>query len=472
MKRLGEIFRWMVILWPVALYFSYFPVISLGSDESMNFELSVPLIYLVIFDVVGVIVMLREKKMAVLWQKWWWALFPVFATMSVLWSSNMVRGVLTVAVLWLIYFAVVFIVSLKKQIVDEKFFGRFFQVFFGATIAVCFWCVLQCILDAMGVPREYTLMCQGCTSYSFGFPHPNGFAIEPQFMGNLLLAPLVCMGWLMLVFRTGPASCCPPPKFLLSQNFFGGPLRSCHPFVSSAKMTILFFIVTTTLFLTFSRGAIYAFIVAMIFMAIVFIKNCKKILLLFAMITGSFLLALNCQGILAQVSPTDDTYFTGITKVLNHLSLGTVDVSAVSSAFDGYVEESTTTRMMLTEAGLKTWTMNPQTIVFGVGLGGAGNAMYHAGFTDSPKEIVQNEYVTVLLETGLIGAILCLALVVMAIKAVLKLPHGMSVILTLFVAYGVSLLFFSGLTNAMQIYLLPAILVVALPEKLEKIVQV
>ena len=83
MKRLGEIFRWMVIFWPVALYFSYLPVISLGSDESMNFELSVPLIYLVIFDVVGVIVMLREKKMAVLWQKWWWALFPVFATMSV-----------------------------------------------------------------------------------------------------------------------------------------------------------------------------------------------------------------------------------------------------------------------------------------------------------------------------------------------------------------------------------------------------
>ena len=51
-----------------------------------------------------------------------------------------------------------------------------------------------------------------------------------------------------------------------------------------------------------------------------------------------------------------------------------------------------------------------------------------------------------------------MVLLVMAVKVFLKSPNA-GLLLGLMVSYGVSLLFFSGLTNALQIVLLPGILV-------------
>ena len=50
MKKLNKIFKDLVKLLPLVLFFSYYPVISFGANETMNFELSLPLIWLVIFD--------------------------------------------------------------------------------------------------------------------------------------------------------------------------------------------------------------------------------------------------------------------------------------------------------------------------------------------------------------------------------------------------------------------------------------
>ena len=302
-------------------------------------------------------------------------------------------------------------------------------------------------------------MCLGCTSYSFGFPHPNGFAIEPQFMGNLLLAPAITSGWLILRSR-------PQVKYY----------------------AVLFFIFSATLFLTFSRGAIYAFAVAMIFMVTWMGVKQKswKVLWTFAIMAGAFLFTLNLQGILSQVSPTNDTYQSGVAKVLNHLSLGIIDIRQAQqtkkdetisesivdktqdeeneSAFDGYVAESTEIRKMMTRNAIKVWSQDFRTILFGVGIGGAGQAMYDAGLTGSPKEIVQNEYASLLLEVGLLGVILVIALIIATICVVAKSSANVA-ILTLLLAYGISLLFFAGLPNALHIYLLPACLWIVLKTK-------
>ena len=72
----------------------------------MNFELSLPLIWLVIFDVVAFGIMIKKKMLFKDCKKMWvWMLFPIFATLSVLWSMNFLRGLLTVGILWFIYFA-------------------------------------------------------------------------------------------------------------------------------------------------------------------------------------------------------------------------------------------------------------------------------------------------------------------------------------------------------------------------------
>ena len=435
----NKFYRILLYILPAVLFFSYYPVISFGANESMHFELSLPLIWLVVFDITALILLIKKKCFVEVFKKWQFLLFPAFLTLTVLWSANRVRGILTVGILWLLYFAAVSFYLLRNETRDKKFWQNMWRIFIGSSLVVSAWCLVQCILDVVGVPRESSLMCLGCTSSSFGFPHPNGFAIEPQFMGNLLLAPAILCGIKMF---------------------------------ENKKTLLLFFIFSSAIFLTFSRGAIYALIVAMIFFTVMKIVQTKKWreMLLWPVIILAFLFTLNLQGILAAVSPTNDTYFSGIAKVLNHLSLGIIDiraketssVGAVSeedneSAFDGYVEDSTNIRMALTGAALKTWAKDPQTILFGVGIGGAGQAMYDAGNMDWPKEIVQNEYASLLLETGITGIALIIYTAVLILKA-LKKSANLEMNLTLIFGYGITLLFFAGLPNVLHIYIIPAVL--------------
>ncbi len=486
MKKLSKILRWLIYILPAVLLFSYYPIIPLGVSETMNFELSLPMIWLVVFDVISLVILVRQRDFS-FFKKWRWLLFPIFATVSLAWSDNLVRSVLTVGIIWLVVFAIYAILRFRKEFLDARGFSyTFLKFFFASALAICAWCVVQCVMDVMGVPRDYTLLCRGCVYQMFGFPHPNGFAIEPQFMGNLLLAPT-----LVAIYLEGAN--------ILSWAAFARPVATGGRRLSSRcrapealrkniwrHLSILFtiFILTFTLFLTFSRGAIYAFIVGLIFMSAAMIvkkTNMKRILAVWGVVALAFLAALNVQGILAQVSPTNDTYVSGVSKVLNHLSLGIIDIRGTTeevsveegevataieeSVFDGYVEESTNIRTELTHNAIKVWSRDFRTMVFGVGIGGAGQAMYNAGLTGSPKEIVQNEYASLLLETGAVGILLAILLVVMIVKNIRKNPMSI-IIMTLGVSYGVSLLFFSGLANALQIYLLPPVLYIVLRKKL------
>lgn len=441
---------------PAVLFFSYYPVIKLGASESMNFELSLPLIWLVVFDVVAFGIMIKKKMLFRDCRKMWvWMLFPIFVTLSVLWSLNSLRGLLTVGILWFIYFAGYAFFSLRSILKEAGVKEIFWKMFFGSALVVCGWCLVQCILDLAGASRETSLMCAGCTYKMFGFPHPNGFAIEPQFMGNLLIAPAIVSAW-----------------FGLKKN---------------KQYFWLFFIFAVTIFLTFSRGAIYAFVVAMIFMTVFEWVRQKdwRVCKTFLIIAAAFLFTLNLQGVMTQVSPTNDTYVDGVAKVINQLSLGVIDIRESKSeilpeeanapnletvdeeakedkaVFDGYVEESTDTRVRLTDAALMVWRKDFKTIMFGVGLGGAGQALYVNGLSPAPKEIVQNQYASLLLETGLVGMVLMVMTLVLIVRAVYKNP-AREVIWTLILAYGITVCFFAGLPNALHIYLLPAILMVIL----------
>ena len=540
LERSCGVVRFLIYVLPLALFFSYHPVISLGVGESMNFELSVPLIWLVMFDAVGVVVLIREGifgKIAKKW-KWWWLAFvaaPGFVTVSLLWSMNLVRGVLTCGVMWLILIACGVMVGLRGWFSAEEFRRKFCRWFFGAALFACAWCVIQCVLDVAGVSREYSLMCLGCISYSFGFPHPNGFAIEPQFMGNLLLAPAVVAAWLYTKKQNSRKLGLERSR---GDNFYNGSVGAhtklqfrdslrdrCKNYAGSCSLgpnflLFCFFIITFTLFLTLSRGAIYAFVMGLVFMsAFVVVKWKKKwrlvmksVGIVWGMAVLGFLCALNAQGIMAQVGPTNDTYIDGVAKVLNQLSLGIIDIrgkgevvdnmsgegvkeaqsvsvseettgegsvdvgdadvavvekpvensedeAKVEAVFDGYVAESTNVRMELNRNALAVWARDFKTMMLGVGIGGAGEAMYQAGLTGSPKEIVQNEYVSLLLEVGVVGVSLLVLMLVMVVRVVLKSGGaGVGMVLTLMVAYGVSLLFFSGFANALQIYLLPMVL--------------
>lgn len=616
MKILRQLLWALVYALPAVLFFSYYPVISLGANNSMNFELSLPLIWLVIFDLAAFIAMFKAHGSTLSDRRFFLlALFPLYLTLSIFWSANPLRGLLVAGVMWLIFFAVfalLYILPLTGT--PPRLRQNVLRSLLISSVLVCAFCFVQSILDILGLSRETTLMCAGCTYRSFGFPHPSGFAIEPQFMGNLLLAPTLTAIYL-LAFR---------PQFASKLRRIG--------FILAA------FFLSTTLFFTFSRGAIYAYAVALLVLLIFTIvlktrqKSTKASLsknqsteqprwgFILAIPIASFVFSLVLQGTFAALGPTSETFTSGIAKSIHQLSLGIIDFrpsdsvsfstsapvspvensthlvenseetvekdytnvennptsvekptqnvdnsstssgkpvqnpttscaelvqnsansvqnsqnsannsvqnpvdnSASSAAppddnpvFDGYVAESTNIRLSLNHTAIQTWlsapyrnqitvgadcsqpyselctTFTPSSILFGVGLGGAGTAM-HARYPDvvtSPKEIVQHQGFSFLLETGLIGILLLIFELLICFyprlfsanfldgRAARELQSqsaahsvtnplqisfwshpALPLLLALIIAYLATLNFFSGLPNALQIYLMPPLL--------------
>ena len=453
MKFLDKIRAILLIAMPAVLFFSFHPVISLGENSYMNFELSLPEIWLVIFFLVNLpqIKNLAKfygpKKTAIAF------ILPLYFSISIIWSANHARVILTCGIFWLLVFAALNIIyMLKKQAKLQVLLQKSLLISAAAVSAIC---LLQCALDLAGLSQQYTLMCNGCTYKMFGFPHPNGFAIEPQFMGNLLLAPaLLCL----YLFAT--------KKYLIKKP----------------AQLIITILIIAVLFLTLSRGAIYAFLAAAAFQQTYLAAKNKKVQSLLksaGLVVATFALALFMQGVFATVSKTSDTFYSGVTKSLHQLSLGKIDLrpqaskdastqslapaaeeAAVQedSKFSGYVAESTDTRVNLNSLAVKTWASNPQYLVIGAGLGSAGIAMNNYAPSEiGPKEIVQNEYVSLLLETGALGCVIILAIALYTIK---KADHQSAPLLgSILIGFVLTLLFFSGLPNALHIYLFPLLFI-------------
>lgn len=515
LSRLRRFIFALIYLLPAVLFCSYYPLISLGSDRSMNFELSLPLIWLVLFDATLLLAFIlldqehrrsRPRSRAAARKQSFWgfnfpgltdrqfflfSLFPFFATASILWSANPLRALLTAGLIWLVFFAIFALLHLLPALgLPFRFRTKFLTAFFISTAAICALCWLQSFLDLAGLSRDQTLLCLGCTYHSFGFPHPSGLAIEPQFMGNLLLAPTLTALYLLVFHhprRSSSARTQNNPSFTLSRRQFRLVLAAACFF-------------SATLFLTFSRGAIYAYAVALVALAIFALvrHTFRPSLLLIPIFT--FLAILGVQGTFAALSPTSETFLTGVTKSIHHLSLGLIDLrptpsglaetpeaseppadpaetsetseapaatpdSSTDAIFDGYVPESTNVRLSLSSTALRTWIHSPWTILFGVGLGGAGTAMHslYPDLVTSPKEIVQNQFISLLLELGLIGVLLLVFVFYLAFcsrygRPRLRSHPALPLLIALLLAYLVTLNFFAGLPNALHIYLLPPLL--------------
>ena len=430
---------------PVVVFFTNFPLIRLGENSSMYFEISLPMIWLAVFDLLS---LTRVKQIFALCRTHQKICLPIlglliYLALSCIWSANPLRGFLTAGLVFAIAFALFSIFSVP---IPTKQRRCLLVVYLFASSAVSFFCLIQGFLDIFGI--QQSLLCLGCHYQTIGFPHSNGFAIEPQFMGNLLIAP--CLITLDLIYKQSKTK---KRKRKL-------PLLLC-----------LAFLQILALFVTFSRGAIFAFMLGVIILTIY--RALKKLDLrafcylgisVFACLSGLLL-----QGLWAEISPTSEGFLEGISRSINHLSLGTIDFlksipenttikesTAPQSDFDGYIEESSTIRLSLNEIAIKTWYQNPKNIIVGVGLGGAGQAM-HQYSNINEREIVQNEYISLLLELGIAGC----TLVLLAGFSIFRYSHKKCppAIVAIFVAYLFTLLFFSGLTNVWHIYLLAPLLI-------------
>ena len=559
-KFLRAVYFALLVALPAVLFFSYHPIISLGANSSMNFELSLPLIWLILFDFISLTnfaILFRRYKNSdarhrlekargekkgfkvfcegvrlglvprsgqskKLLKSFILLSFPVYVSASIFWSANPLRAILTVGILWLVIFAVFAIIRLSPLLEPPSRLKIWaIRAFFVSTAVVCLFCFIQSLLDSCGLSRETTLLCAGCTHRSFGFPHPNGFAIEPQFMGNLLLAPTLLVLYL-LCQATSKTPSHPNKTEQNSKTEHVEPEQTTTTFPHLRKtpvktaLVICAILFSTTLFFTFSRGAIYSYALGLVILIIFALRRriFRPVLIIIPVTT--FFLSLGLQGTFAHFGPTSETFTSAVTKSIHQLSLGIIDLRPQPSSepkpdiseaspqptnevpgkvsegannqaepgpnatplgehserltapsetlpnptFDGYVAESTNVRLGLSASALATWSQNPRTILFGVGLGGAGIAMYEFDpvSNPSPKEIVQNQPISLLLETGLVGVSLLFLALYFSFRP--SNHHfwahpALPLLISLATAYLISLQFFAGLPNALHIYLLP-----------------
>ena len=435
-KFLDSLDSWLIFATPVAVFFSYYPVIRLSATESMNLELSLPLILLFLLGLLSI------RRLGIVWRRigarkfLTSAIIPFYISLSILWSPNKLRGILVAGIVWLIWLVAVSVLFGRKLKSSE--IRKLVKIYLRTAAVFALLCLIQCLLDVFGVARDYTLLCQGCTYQTFGFPHPNGLAIEPQFMGNLLLVPCIIS---IFIF------------------FYNIKSHKCKREIWKSFGLTIFLIMV--LYVVFSRGAIYSFVIAAAGMFIYFLtqKKSTKTLVIPGTILVAFGLALVFQGTLAAISPTAEGFSDGVARSINQMSLGIIDLrrpvaeeaieSGNNSTFDGYVEESTEIRLSLNEVAFKAWQKSP---VFGVGIGGAGVAIHNIDNNYSAKEIVQNEYISILLELGVVGLALVVAGIIWLVYFEFKQQNMIN--LAAITAYLISLCFFSGLPNVLHIYLL------------------
>ena len=517
-SSLSKIQRIMLLCLPFCLFFSYHPVIPIFSTSTTNFELSIPLLWLLIFAILSLPenfclyinslrVVIKAKshvnkaprhssnhktdKLYPHFLRLFSLIYPFFVTINSIGSPNFLRAILTSGVIWCICLSLLTILQNISQYKTQigKSFNK--NLLIASTLASAF-CWLQSILDIAGVPREATFLCKGCTSTVFGFPHPNGFAIEPQFMANLLLAPIFLSLFYLLERSKNHSSKLNSDPYLASR--LGHFLRLGLP---------LFLV--ATLYLTLSRGAIFSFWVSVFVLFIYQIvklikqKSCRREILFrqplifSAVVFLPLFFTLSAQGLFTELGPTSHTFFDGVSTSVSQLSLGRIDLAKVfhktnennkthethesnnlhlsdlntdaaasvqkAPQFTSYIEESTNIRLNLNRLALSSWRTSLRRMLAGVGLGATGLTLYQE-FPElgSPKEIIQNEYLAILYEQGICGVIMiiCAAILFVLTYKLHNKNHEKTSIYgrVLALSFALTLCFFSGLPNALHIYLL------------------
>lgn len=536
-SSLSKIQQIMLLCLPFCLFFSYHPVIPIFSTSTTNFELSIPLLWLLIFAILSLPenfrlyinslrIVIKAKfhtnkaphpsshhktdKLYPHFLRLFSLIYPLFVTINSIGSPNFLRAILTSGVIWCICLSLLTILQNISQYKTQigKSFNK--NLLIASTLASAF-CWLQSILDITGIPREATFLCKGCTSTVFGFPHPNGFTIEPQFMANLLLAPIF-LSLFYLLER--------PKKHSNKLNSDPYPaLRLGH----LLRLGLPLFLVAT-LYLTLSRGAIFSFWVSVFALFIYQIvklikqKSCRREILFrqplifSAVVFLPFFFTLSAQGLFTELGPTSHTFFDGVSTSVSQLSLGRIDLTKVfhktnennksheshetnethethetheshefnklhlsdlntdaaasvqkTPQFTSYIEESTNIRLNLNRLALSSWRTSLRRMLTGVGLGAAGLTLYQE-FPElgSPKEIIQNEYLAILYEQGICGVIMiiCVTILFVLTYKLHNKNHEKTSIYgrVLALSFALTLCFFSGLPNALHIYLLTPLL--------------
>lgn len=371
---------WLLLPFPFLIFFSYQPLISFGRGENMtHYEVSLIELYLLAY-VLAWLPRLWQQRQAFLKHRaaQLAGLFALYNTLSILWTPDRARAILTAGIIWLL---VLFFYTLLVNKNLKALAAPLVRVFIMSAVLMSLFALYQMAAGSTPALTNASLLCPGCEASQLGFARPNGFAIEPQFFGSLLLAPTLILLYLVM--------------------------RKKQPLIVHLALGLL----VTTLVLTLSRGALYSLAAGILVLAVVERASYRRFLIPAGVMALSLASALVIQGTAAQLNPNvSDTFLQAIAKSINQLTLGKVSLpvprqpepvqptpipiptqsvlrpafiptapaiyyskAITPSIFNGYIERSTSERVESSCLAFGAWTNSPTHTVFGVGLGGTGH---------------------------------------------------------------------------------------------------
>lgn len=239
-------------------------------------------------------------------------------------------------------------------------------VVWSAWLAVVF-SLWQFVGDLLGAPLWLTGLNPGYSKSTFGFPRVQAFSKEPLYLGNWLFIPLA----------------------FLAARVFGGTNKIADK--------LLLLLVLLIFALTLSRGALLGLGVFALVLALAVPRKIFTPKVLSGSITALFLVLIVILGFLNFAGSGAKERFA------SHLLIKDFSFS-----------ESTVSRLSSVQVALDAWKTHP---FVGVGMGNFGGfrVNYDAGDPKS-SDIVNNEYLELLAETGILGLGSFLAIVAVVLR--------------------------------------------------------
>jgi len=310
------------------------------------------------------------------------SLLVIALLLSLTQAENLTRAL---SVLIFILFTIGLSILAVNMVNSKENLKKTLLVLFGSSFLVGLFGLYQFGGDVVGLPQGLTLLKEGYTSRVFGFPRVQAFSMEPLYFANYLLIP-ICVGLALALNKVD----------LIKRWWMIGLLA----------------LLLVNFILTVSRGGYAGLIVSLLILAIFFLK---KVLTWKNILIGVVAGAIVIYGVAFALSAGE---YRATNQFLGHIKLQDITQG-----------ESIQGRLVTFKNALRAYGQSP---LLGIGIGNYGP--WSKNFPpERPKtgwDIVNNQYIELLAETGIVGlAAFGLLLIVLIFRTFVAFKYASDIFL-------------------------------------------